>query len=250
MDTRSCIKIVGVLAVVLLIGVAGCKDDAADTELDKFIKKIEKYDGAAYNDTLAALASGAPPEAVYANYLIGNAHYIAASDSAAISGWNTKSIKADLEKAEESFSRAVAMDSTFIEALVNLGSLWDDRSGMMGNRAERDYRYSQAEKFYRLALDVDPSDEKARCNLGAMYLAQRKQTAAVEEFKIVLENQPRSALAHYHMAIMFAEAKIYKEAIVEWELAAKYDSSGDIGQRARDNIKIIEELLNTEVPKI
>ncbi len=249
MSTRNGFKIVLLLTAVLLVIVSGCKDEGTKTPLDKFIERTEKLDGTAYDDTLAVLAGGSGPEAVFANYLIGNDYYMAASDSASRAGWNTDAVSADLDSAEEYLSRAVALDSTFIEALVNLGSLWDDRSGMMGNRQERNYRYAQAEKYYKQALVVDPYDEKARCNLGSMYLAQRRPDDAVEQFKAVLDNQPRSALAHYHLAIMFAEAKIYREAITEWELAAKYDASGDIGQRAKDNIVIIKELQNTKLPK-
>ena len=47
---------------------------------------------------------------------------------------------------------------------------------------------------------------------------------------------------------MFAEAKIYREAINEWELAVKNDPDGDIGERSRDNIQIVKDLMNTEVP--
>jgi tetratricopeptide (TPR) repeat protein len=246
---HNSLKIVVLFAVALVMVVAGCKDGSTETDLDKFIAKTEQLEGAAYDDTLAALAKGSDANAVYANYLIGNGYYISASDSAAVGGWNSKTVNADLDNAEIYFTKAVELDSTFIEAIVNLGSLWDDRSGQMGNRKERDHRNAQAEKFYKLALTVDPNDEKAHCNLGSLYLAQRRQGDAMKEFKLVIDNDPRSSLAHYHMAIMFAEAKIYREAIVEWELAAKYDSQGDIGQRSRDNIKIIEDLMNTEVPK-
>jgi len=247
--TRNGLKIVVLLVAFLLVIVAGCKEKGVQTDLDKFIQRTEAIEGSAYDDTLAVLAAGTSTQAVYANYLIGNGFYGLAADSAAVGGWNSKSVNGNLDSADEYFSRAVALDSTFIEALVNLGSLWDDRSGMMGNRQERDHRFDQAEKFYRLALKVDPLEEKARCNLGSMYLAQRRQSDALVEFKTVLEDQPRSALAHYHMAIMFAEAKIYQEAITEWELAAKYDNSGDIGERAKANIEIIKDLMNTELPK-
>lgn len=249
MVTRNCLKIGVLLTIFVLVVVAGCKENGVQTELDKFIQRTEAIGGTAYDDTLAVLAAGTSSQAVFANYLIGNDFYATAADSATDGGWNTKSAQANLDSAEVYFSRAVALDSTFIEALVNLGSLWDDRSGMMGSRQERDHRYDQAEKYYRLALVVDPFEEKARCNLGSMYLAQRRPGDALVEFKTVLEGQPRSALAHYHMAIMFAEAEIYQEAITEWKLAAKYDNSGDVGERAKANIKIIKDLMNTELPK-
>ena len=118
----------------------------------------------------------------------------------------------------------------------------------MGNREEREMRVNKAKEFYNMALSLDPLDEKARCNLGALYLRQRQITDALAEFQTVLDNDPRSSLAHYNMAIMFAEQTIYREAIVEWELAAKYDPDGDIGDRSRENIKIVKELMNSPTP--
>jgi hypothetical protein len=70
------------------------------------------------------------------------------------------------------------------------------------------------------------------------------------EFQKVLEYHPQSALAHYNMAIMFAESKIYREALVEWELASKYDPDGDIGERSRENIKIVKDLMNAPTPPL
>ena len=145
--------------------------------------------------------------------------------------------------------KSIARDSTFIEALVNLGSVWDDRSEQMGSRADRDVRIANARKYYEMALAVDPADEKARCNLGSLYLRQRQTKEALREFETALEYNPKSSLAHYNLAIMFAEAKIYREAIREWEQAVKYDPDGDIGQRSRENIKIVEDLMNAPPPE-
>ena len=64
----------------------------------------------------------------------------------------------------------------------------------------------------------------------------------------MLEHDPESALAHYNLAIMFAEQKIYREALREWELAAKYDPDGDIGERSRANIQIVKDLMNAPDP--
>ena len=163
-------------------------------------------------------------------------------------GWGDDGVGALLATAEEHFTAAIARDSTFIEPMVNLGSLWDDRSEQMGSRAERDERMDKARLYYDMALKVDPTDEKARCNLGALYLRQRRVGDALREFNTALEHDDRSALAHYNLAIMFAEQKVYREAIVEWELAAKYDPDGDIGGRSRDNIRIVRDLMNAPDP--
>ena len=94
--------------------------------------------------------------------------------------------------------------------------------------------------------------EKAGINASAIHgnKSQGARTKALAEFKKTLEYNPESALAHYNIAIMFAEAKIYREAIREWELAEKYDAEGDIGGRSRDNIEIVQDLMNAPEPDL
>jgi len=137
-------------------------------------------------------------------------------------------------------------DSTFVEAYVNLGALWDDRADMMASRQERQHREEMAEQMYLAALEIRPYDEKARCNLGSLYKRQNDFARAMDEYLAVLEHDPHSALARYNLAILFATQRIYREAIREFELAVKYDAGGDIGERSRDNIEIIEDLMETE----
>jgi len=232
----------------LTVVLTGCKDDVPKSALDRFIDRTASLEGAALSDTLQALARGAAPDNAFANYLLGNRYYGAASDSARAVGWSEPAVTALLDSAEVYFNAAVVQDSTFLEPLVNLGSLWDDRAEQTGTRQERDERLAQAKMYYEMALKIDPTDEKARCNLGSLYLRQRKVKDAIAEFQTVLEHNERSSLAHYNLAIMFAEQKIYREAITEWELASKYDPDGDIGDRSRDNIKIVEDLMNAPDP--
>ncbi|MFH2053304.1 MAG: tetratricopeptide repeat protein [bacterium] len=237
-----------ILVSASLAVVTGCKDSAPTTELERFIIETNKVAPEALTDTLRSHIRADGSYAVYASYLMGNHFYGAAQETAMTVGWTDGTVNALLDSAELYFTAAVERDSTFLEALVNLGSLWDDRSEQMGSRTERDDRLAKAEMYYRKALEVDPLDEKARCNLGALYLRMRRTSDALAEFQTVLANDPRSSLAHYNLAIMFAEAKIYREAISEWELASKYDPDGDIGDRSRDNIKIVHDLMNAPTP--
>ncbi|RKZ13284.1 hypothetical protein DRQ32_01870, partial [bacterium] len=61
---------------------------------------------------------------------------------------------------------------------------------------------------------------------------------------------PTSQLAHYNMAIAFADAEIYREAIHEWEAAAALDPDSDVGRRSADNIEIIRQMMTAEMPEI
>lgn len=248
-----------VAAMAAALAVAGCKDgkggkpgggEAAQTPLDRFAARITQLQGAALDDTLRALAAGGPPDRAYASYLLGNRFYVAAGDTAIALGWKDATVTAMLDSAESWFMAAIAADSTLLEPMVNLGSLWDDRAEQTVNQVERAEFGQKAEDFYRLALRVDPADEKARCNLGSLFLRQRKHPQALAEFQQVLAANPRSALAHYNIAIMFAEAKIYREALAEWKLAVEYDPDGDVGSRSAENIRIVTDLMNAPEPTL
>ncbi|PJA73488.1 hypothetical protein CO151_13310 [bacterium CG_4_9_14_3_um_filter_65_15] len=237
-----------VMAILALVATVGCKEKVPATELEKLMARTSELDGQALQDTLRTYMGEGKPSAVYANFILGNWFYSAASDSAAITGWGGEGANALLDSAETYMVRSVVLDSTFVEGYVNLGALWDDRSEQMSSRDVRDQRLAAAEMNYQKALEIDPFNEKARCNLGSLYLRQKKTDQALKEFEGVLDHDPHSALAHYNLAIMFAEAKIYREAENEWELASKYDPDGDIGDRSRANIKIVGDLMNATVP--
>lgn len=245
--------------MVLVAG--GCKDrrdanagaaggKAPLSPVEKFAERITKLQGAALDDTLRHLAVGGPPQNAFARYLLGNRFYVTAGDSAALRGWKDPGVLAKLDSAEFYFNASIAADSTLIEPMVNLGSLWDDRAEQTANQVERVELGLKAEEYYRLALRVDPTDEKARCNLGSLFLRQRKHPQALAEFQHVLADNPRSALAHYNLAIMFAESKIYREALAEWKLAVECDPDGDVGARSAENIRIVTDLMNAPEPTL
>lgn len=238
-----------ILLLMVALVTVGCKDNIPQSELDRFIDWSRQVETSALEDTLKIIGESESEHAIHADYVLGNYYYEKASAKAAESGWNEPPVPALLEEAQVYLERAVERDSTFIEALVNLGSLWDDRSQQMSARKTRVEREETAKMYYNMALTLVPEDEKARCNLGSLYMRKRDPSHAIAEFKTVLEYNPKSALAHYNLAIMFAEAKIYREAISEWKLAAKYDTVGDIAERSKANIDIVGELMKAETPK-
>ncbi len=244
------VALLAALSTGLLLG--GCRQEVELSEVEQFMARYHTLETPAYIDTLRGMMDDAPPANLYSRYELGNVFYSQASDTAVSIGWQNPIVAAALDSSQHYFEAAVAVDSTFVPALVNLGSLWDDRaqSASIGraNRTQRQEYLAVAESLYQQALRQEPDDETARCNLGSLYLDMRKPTDAVAQFQHVLEANPESSLAHYNLAIMFAEEKIYQEAIREWELADKYDPDGDIGERARDAIRVINDMMNAPVP--
>lgn len=238
-------------AALLALAGGGCReDDVPETPLEIFVARTADLPPEVLEDTLRVAMSEGPPNSVYAGFLLGNKFHGDAAERAFQVGWSDSTVGALLDSAETYFGGAVSQDSTFIEGLVNLGSVWDDRSEGIADRRERQVAIGEAESWYRRALAVDETEIKARCNLGGLFLRQRRTADALAEFKLALEHDPESPLAHYNLGIMFAEAKVYREAIREFEAAAEYDEEGDIGERARESARIIRELMSapTQLP--
>lgn len=226
----------------------GCRSKPADDPLNTTLAPFRKLPAEQQEPALRrALADGSVPAAVVW-YELGNLAYQASSaPDAPAPGVNSPTGRnAPLDSALVYFQRATALDSLFVEPLVNAGLVWDDVAE--GRDAIARNAVTSARECYQRAIRLRPDDEKARCNLGSLNFRRHQYAEAIEQFNAVLAVNPRSALAHYNLAIMFAESKMYREAIREWEAAAESDRDGDIGERSRQNIKVIQDLMKAEVP--
>jgi tetratricopeptide (TPR) repeat protein len=244
--------IIGLLSLALM-SVSGCREGDRDSALEAFLDHYRALPADVFEDSLRAVAARNEPRAVFAHYELGNHFYEIATQKANEAGWANDEAWTLLDSAQVHFERAVVLDSTLVPALVNLGSLWDDKADQVGTgldeRKVREERLQKARDYYEKALAIDPTDEKAGCNLASLWLKKRQPGLAMDQLRSVLEVHPDSPLAHYNLAIMFAEEKIYREAIAEWGAAVKADPEGDIGMRSRENIKIVQELMTAKVPE-
>lgn len=238
----------GGLGVLAALG--GCRGSVPATPLQSFLDRFEDLPPVEQEAALRPLAAGGGQEAAWAHYALGNLFYAAGSDSAAFGDRAAVAAVAHFDSARACFARAVAADSTFVEAWVNLGSVLDDLSGQRSvrDRAQQQADQHDAEQAYRRAVALRPGDEKALCNLGALYVRMRRHPEALAQFQAALAAHPKSALAHYNLAIMFAETKIYREALREWRAAAEAEPKSDIGRRSRENLKIVEQMMAAPTP--
>lgn len=249
--TRSRIRnlaLGALLAAAPALIAGGCRGKTTESALDTTLAPFRALPAEQQEPALRrALADGTAPAAALW-YELGNlAYQDAAAPDAPPPGPNSATGRnAPLDSALAYFQRASALDTLFVEPLVNAGLVWDDVAE--GRDAIARNAVTAARECYKHAIRLRPDDEKARCNLGSLNFRRHQYAEAIEQFNAVLARNPRSALAHYNLAIMFAESKMYREAIREWEAAAKNDRDGDIGERSRQNIKVIEDLMKSEVP--
>ena len=67
--------------------------------------------------------------------------------------------------------------------------------------------YEAAERELRLAIQTDPTYEKAYYNLGKVYQAQRKWDKAAEAFESAVQRSPDNANFHYDLGEAYLESK-------------------------------------------
>lgn len=234
-------------ALIALVALAGCRGGGSDSEMDRALAAFREMPLAERPAALHAFMDAQPELAHYGWYEMGNTWYeLAAEQEAPPGAESLTGFHALLDSALAAYGNAIAADSTFVEAWVNMGLVWDDVSDGRTPQARR--ATEEAKTAYLKAIELRPDEEKARCNLGSLYYRRHMYGEAVEQFQAVLDADPGSALAHYNLAIMFAESRMYREAKTEWELASRYDPDGDVGDRSRENLKVIDDLMNSEIP--
>jgi len=239
-----------VLLVLLssLIVLTGCRESVELSELELVLADYRKMPVEDQEGALRTFAVTGTPDTKYAWYELGNLYYKRSTGEEMAPGEGSLSgANALLDSALVFFGKAADMDTAFVEAIVNAGLVWDDICD--GRTPEARQAMTKATDHYKRAIALRPDDEKARCNLGSLYFRKRQYEPALEQFRAVLDAHPESALAHFNLAIMFAESKIYREAITEWELAAKYDKDGEIHERATENIRVMRELMEAKIPE-
>jgi len=142
------------------------------------------------------------------------------------------------EKAKASFERALELNPKFIEALVNLGGLYSD----MGQNDE-------AITYFQKALALDPTDCKARSNLGNAYYALARYPDAMFEYRRAVDQDPKCYSALYNIAVAFADAGLFREAVQWWEKVQRAAPGTDAARSARENIDILKPFTQPPTPR-
>ena len=75
----------------------------------------------------------------------------------------------------------------------------------------------------RLAIQTDPTYEKAYYNLGKVYQAQRKWDKAIEAFESAVQKSPDNANFQYDLGEAYLEAKQLDKAETALKKATELD---------------------------
>ena len=145
---------------------------------------------------------------------------------------NAKYESGDLPGAAAAFEKAVAIDSTFFKAVVNLGLLYDEQQN-----------FAKAIETLEQATHLEPKNPDAWSHLGDAYYGQSNFTKATELYRQALAIDPNSPQALYSMAVAFADAGIFREAVKYWDHVTRVDAQGELGKNAAENIDLVKKYL-------
>ena len=99
-----------------------------------------------------------------------------------------------------------------------------------GNKQFRLGQYDKAEVSYRKAVEKNPKNPQAAYNLGNALMAQKKDSAAVQQFEqsTRIEINPlRKAAAYHNMGVICQTHKMYDEAIEAYKNALRNNPNDD-----------------------
>ncbi len=74
-----------------------------------------------------------------------------------------------------------------------------------------------AEKEYKIALALNPTEEMVHNNLGLIYVNQNKLAEAEAEYKKEIEINPNYDNVYYNLGLLYWNEKRYDEAITNWK---------------------------------
>jgi cytochrome c-type biogenesis protein CcmH/NrfG len=68
----------------------------------------------------------------------------------------------------------------------------------------------------------------------------------MNNYRRALALDPNSAQAHYNLGLAFAETKVFKEALVEWEKVVALDPNGELGKAAAENVRLLRQYVDAQ----
>ena len=96
------------------------------------------------------------------------------------------------EKAIQEFTRAIELDTSYIEAWYNRGSLYEKLGDL-----------EKACEDFKQVVSRAPAFPAARHNLGVLHMKRQHWEDAERVFEEILEVEPREPDAHYHLAEIY-----------------------------------------------
>ena len=129
-----------------------------------------------------------------------------------------------------SSKKKVATMILLMMAMTATAQMTDRQYIRQGNKQFHAGDYANAEISYRKAVEKNPKNPQAAFNLGNALIAQKKDSAAVEQFESAarMETNPiRKAQSFHNMGVICQSHKMYGEAIEAYKNALRLNPKDD-----------------------
>jgi tetratricopeptide (TPR) repeat protein len=113
------------------------------------------------------------------------------------------------EDAQNALIRALVLDPDLAQAHASLGLLY----------ASRDQDWSRAEEAYLRAIELEPSYVTAQQWYSELLALTGRYEEAVDRARVAIDLDPLSPLVHAELAQRLSAAKLYHEAVSEFQTA-------------------------------
>jgi tetratricopeptide (TPR) repeat protein len=137
------------------------------------------------------------------------------------------------DQAEKGFRRVLEIKPDYVPALVNLGIVLNEAG-----------KSEDALRQFDRALALNPKDTGILCHKGQALYALKRREEAVRLYVEAIGLEPKSQLAHYWLGIAFADAGIYREAILEWQKVVDVDDGSELGRAAAEGIEVLKPMVS------
>ena len=121
----------------------------------------------------------------------------------------------DLSDAKKNYERAIKLNSSYPEAVNNLGTVF---------YAQKSYRRAIAQ--YRKALRLTPDSASILSNLGTAYFARKNYTEAFAMYQKALEIDPQVFERRSTQGVLLQERSVEERAKFHYYMAKTYAKAG------------------------
>jgi len=161
--------------------------------------------------------------------------------------WRHAATYTDLERV---WRDTLAVDNNVGMVHTNLGTLLGRRAQAMmaearrdpagSARAQADRLMKEAEQHYREALRIDPRDEDAHANLGALHFRRGDVTSAIAHYREALKIKPAHTGAHTKLAKAMLKLGQIDQAARHLDAVARMRSRSAPAQRDLANVLVMQ----------
>lgn len=129
------------------------------------------------------------------------------------------------DDAIHAYQEALALDASFVPALVNLGNIYFEQ-----------FEFNQALEAYHAAGRQSPESARIFYNIANVYNELHQYDQAIEALEKALELEPDYSGAHFNLAVIFEKVGLELHARKHWQAYIEHDSHGEWADIARQHL--------------